>query len=106
MICTVLALAAAAALQVTPSKPPPTLWDQPSLLGDHGGIRPALAEVGVTFTLAFTGEVISNVHGGLERDTGADLLLDWVIDADFSKALGWAGGSARLNPMWLAGDGI
>jgi porin len=85
---------------------PPSWWEEPTLLGNRGGIRPALAEAGVTFVLAFTGEVISNVDGGLERDTGADLLLDWVIDADLNKAIGWTGGSARINPMWLAGDGI
>ena len=61
---------------------------------------------GVTFTLAYTVEVISNVHGGVKRDTGIDQLMDGVIDADLQKALGWAGGSARINPMWLAGDGV
>ena len=106
MTCTLLTLLAAAALQTPPSGPPPSWWDEPTMIGNRGGVRPTLAEAGVTFALAFTGEVISNVHGGLERDTGADLLLDWVIDADLNKALGWTGGSARLNPMWLAGDSL
>jgi len=75
------------------------LWDLDTLLG--------VPEIhGVRFTLAYTGEVISNVHGGVRRDTGVDHLLDLVVDADLEKALGWDGGSARVNPMWLAGDGV
>ena len=95
------ALLVAAALQA-----PPSWWDEPTMVGDRLGIRPTLAEAGVTSGIAFTGEVISNVDGGLERDTGADLLLDWVIDVDLNKAVGWTGGSARINPMWLAGDSL
>lgn len=85
---------------------PPGFWDRDSLTGDAGSVRPELAKAGVTFTLELTAEVISNVHGGLQRDTGVDTLLDWVIDADLNKAVGWGGGSARINPMWLAGDGL
>jgi porin len=81
-------------------------WERETLLGDTAGVRPWLAERGITFTLAFTGEIISNVKGGVHQDAGADLLLDWVIDADLEKAVGWTGASARFNPMWLAGDGV
>ena len=78
---------------------PPGFWERETLLE-----APELQ--GVTFTLAYTAEVISNVHGGVRRDTGVDQLVDWVIDADLQKALGWAGGSARINPLWLMGDGV
>jgi len=92
-------------LQAAPQEEP-GFWRRDTILGDLGGVRPSLAERGITFTLAFTGEVVSSVSGGLSRDTGADLLMDWMIDVDLSKALGWTGGSARINPMWLAGEGI
>jgi porin len=92
-----LALFAAVLLQVP--QEPPGVWERDSLL-DTPEVR------GVTFTLAYTGEVISNVRGGVRRDTGVDQLVDWVIDADLQKAAGWAGGSARINPMWLMGDGV
>lgn len=95
----------AATLLQAPQEPP-GFWERDALLGEIGGVRTTLEEHGVTFALAFTGEVLSNVSGGLEKDTGADLLLDWVIDADFEKAFGWSGATARLNPMWLAGDGL
>jgi len=98
----VFILLLAAALQAP--QDPPGFWERDTLLGDWGGVRPSLAEHGLSSTLAFTGEVISNVHGGIERDTGAGLLLDWVIDANFNKMLGWTGGSARINPIWIASD--
>lgn len=93
-------------LALAPAQESPGFWERQALLGDLGGARKTLEDHGVTFVLAFTGEVLSNVHGGAERDVGADQLLDWVIDADLDKAVGWTGGSARINPMWLAGDGI
>src|ERR1051325_1444152 len=89
-----IAMLAAALMQE-----PPGVWERNTLLD-----APELQ--GVTFTLAYTGEVISNVHGGVRRDTGIDQLMDGVLDADLGKAFGWAGGSARINPMWLAGDGV
>lgn len=99
-------LAVLAASLIGASQDPPGFWERETLLGDPGGTRTALAERGLTFTLALTGEVLSSVSGGQYRDTGADLLLDWVIDADLDKAFGWTGGSLRINPMWLAGEGI
>ena len=94
-----------ATLQGAPQDPP-GFWERETLLGDAAGVRPALAERGVTFTLAFTGEIISCVSGGVHQDAGADLLMDWVIDADLDKAFGWPGAAVRVNPMWLAGDGV
>ncbi len=99
-------LVALVAATQDPPKEPPGFWQRDTLLGDLGGVRPTLAERGITSVLAFTGEIISNASGGVHQDPGADLLLDWVLDADLDKALGWTGGSAHLNPMWLAGDGV
>jgi porin len=104
MIAAYLAVLLAATQE--PPKETPGFWERDTLLGDLGGVRPALAQHGITTTIAFTGEIMSNIHGGVRQDTGADLLLDWVIDVDLNKAIGWTGGSAHLNPMWLAGDGI
>ncbi len=99
------ALLAAFLLQAGPQEQK-DFWTRDALLGDWGGIRPPLEEVGLTWTVEYTGEIISNVSGGVHRDVGADLLLDWVIDADLEKILGWTGGSARINPLWIAGDGV
>ncbi len=84
----------------------PGFWKRDTLLDDAGGGRSTLSERGVTFTLAFTGEFISNMHGGVHQDSGCDMLLDWVLDADLKKAIGWPGATARVNPMWIVGDGV
>jgi porin len=99
-----LALLTFAAVQAPPD--PQDFWSRDTLLPDWGNVRHDLADHGIRWTLEFTGEVLSAVSGGADQDTGADLLLDWVIDADFDKLLGWTGGSGRINPLWLAGDGI
>ncbi len=98
-----LALVVAAALQ---AQDPPGFWERDALLGDWGGVRGTLADHGLRNTVAFTGEAISNVHGGIRHDSALAFLLDWVIEADFDRLLGWTGGSGKINPMWLAGDGV
>jgi porin len=76
------------------------------MLGDLGALRPGLAEQGILLTLAYTGEVLGNVSGGLDTGSEYQGLLDFMIDADLSKSLGWNGASARLNPMWIEGTGL
>lgn len=99
------ALIAAFLLQASPGEST-DFESRDRLLGDPAGVRADLDAHGLSWTLAYTGEVISNASGGVQRDVAVDHLLDWVIDADFGKMLGWTGGSARLNPMLLAGDGL
>lgn len=99
-------LLAAAVLSLGVQDEAPGLGDRDTLTGDFWAARPWLEERGVTWVLAYTVEVLSNVSGGLARGTEAAGLLDWVIDADFEPMLGWPGGSARLNPMWIHGEGV
>lgn len=91
----------AALLQAAPD--PQDFWTRDSLLGDPSGVRADLADRGLSWTLAYTGEVISNVSGGLQKDVGVDHLLDWVIDADFQKMLGWTGGSSLIRNAAVLG---
>lgn len=77
-----------------------------ALLGPLGGARPALGEQGITVQMALTAEVLSNVSGGLDTGTRYEHLFDFVLDADLQKFLGWSGGSARVNPFWIEGQGV
>ncbi|HEX7897688.1 MAG TPA: carbohydrate porin [Planctomycetota bacterium] len=70
------------------------------------GVPDALRERGVGWTIVATGEVLSNVDGGLDEGTEAQALLDAVLDADLEKLAGWTGATARANPMWIEGHGL
>ena len=82
------------------------LTQSETLGGDWGGARKDLGEKGLSWQLLYTGEVLANVHGGL--DTGAEyqVILDAYLDLDLHALLGWEGGAARLNAYWLAGEGV
>jgi porin len=84
----------------------PALWDRDYLTGDWGGMRARLGEQGLSLTLAYTGEVLSNVHGGIDTGTRYEGLFDIVLDADLGKAAGWSGATARVNPFWIEGQGL
>jgi len=70
------------------------------------GVPDALRERGVTWAITATGEVLSNVDGGLDEGTRAQALLDAVLDADLEKLAGWTGATARANPLWIEGHGL
>lgn len=46
---------------------PPFDSDSQYLLGDWGGLRPALARQGVTFNFGYTGEIAYNLDGGFDE---------------------------------------
>src|ERR1700733_12260973 len=42
-------------------------WQNPNLLGDMGGLRPALAKYGVTLSILENAEVFGNLTGGVRQ---------------------------------------
>jgi len=89
------------------------LWERSSLLGDLGGVRPALDPHGITITPLYTGEVMGNFLGGAGGYDGRghglvyDQSLDVPVDVDLSKVVpGWEGGSFHVSASWLAGPGL
>lgn len=66
------------------------------LLGDMAGVRTALEESGVDLTMKYTGNVWSNVSGGIKRGTVYLDNLDIILDVDGEKAYGLEGSSARI----------
>ncbi len=66
--------------------------------GDWGGSRPWLDEHGVSFGLAYTGEVFSNLRGGLNADGATEYRgnVDLTATLDTEKLGLWRGGSFFL----------
>ncbi len=89
------------------------LWERSSLLGDLGGVRPALDAYGITIAPVYTGEVMGNFLGGAGGYDGRghgviyEHSLAVPVDVDFSKLVpGWEGGSFHVSAFWIAGPGL
>ncbi len=93
--------------------PPPTFSfadlfapSRTTLLGDAGGIRPALAKYGITFTLFEESEVFGNVTGGYKRGADYDGVTTPTVMLDTSKAFGWEGGTFEVSGFQIHGSNL
>ncbi len=73
------------------------------MTGDWGGARATLAEHGVDCVLAYTGEAMTDLSGGLRRGTAAEGLWEMGFVTDLEKLLGWKGGTFHVFSYWLHG---
>ena len=72
--------------------------DSPWMLGDWGGTRTELLEKGYDFTLGYTGEMGSNLHGGYDHDRTARYSDQFTFAShlDLEKVLGWHDAEFKL----------
>ncbi len=59
------------------------------LAGDYAGLRSRSAEAGVNWSVDYTGEVLGNVMGGLERGAVYTGLLALASELDLGRTVGW-----------------
>ena len=85
---------------------PADFWHRDTLTGDWGGLRTALVEQGITITATYTGEVFSNVQGGMKRGSSYDGLFLPQVDVDLEKLLGWQGATFRASMIQGHGPSI
>ena len=100
-------LPSAAQTTAADQAPAPTgLWERSNLLGDIGGLRPALQNVGVTFNLQEISEILGNVTGGIR--TGADYegLTTASLTLDTDKAFHWSGGTFNVSALQIHGRNL
>src|SRR5664280_594446 len=57
--------------------------------GDPGGARKGLAQRGITYTLIYTNDVLSNVAGGTRRGTIDQGKLEGQLTVNLGKLAGW-----------------
>ena len=74
-----------------------------SLTGQWGGSRAKLQERGVEFFGDYTAELWGNITGGLQQETVYTGLLDFGLNLDLEKAIGWPGAKLRTKWLWLSG---
>jgi porin len=82
------------------------LWQRSTLLGDIGGLRPALAAHGITFSLSETSEYLANTMGGLKRGGTYDGLTTMGLQIDTGKAFGWTGGTFNASALQIHGRNL
>ncbi len=105
---TALALACLAALSLAaPARADDSkekgFWERETLLGEAGGLRPALAAKGVTVSLSLTGESWSGLSGGLRRGTRTGGMGLASVALDTEKAGLWEGGKLFISGVGTFG---
>jgi porin len=103
-------LAAPDAPVAAPAQPAPSgveAWLQGShATGDWGGARTWLGERGLTIDLAYTGEVLAGLHGGLVRRATYHGGVDLGLTFETEKAGLWSGGKIYLLAQNEHGQGL
>ena len=86
----------------TTAEKPANYWE-PTLLGEMGGLRPALARHGVTVGLTETSEWLKNTSGGIKTGGVYHGLTALTIGLDMQQAGGWKGGNFNLSALQIHG---
>ena len=72
-------------------------WTQPHLLGDWGGYRSRLENLGVAFNIQGVDEAVANLSGGLQRTVQEAGQVGLQSKFDLQKLIGLAGGSFEVT---------
>jgi len=76
------------------------------LLGTMGGVRPFLAQYGISFALQETSEVLGNVTGGFNTGFRYDGLTQMLLQLDTKRAFNWYGGTFNVSALQLHGRNL
>ncbi len=76
------------------------------LLGNMGGVRPFLAQYGMSFALQETSEVLGNVSGGVHKGFEYDGLTQMDLQLDTNRAFGWYGGTFNVSALQIHGRNL
>jgi porin len=85
---------------------PKSIWEQETLTGDWGGARTALKEKsGIDVTLNYIGETFSVLSGGLNRGSTYEGRLEFSVDTELEKLIGWKGASTHFTVFQIHNGG-
>jgi porin len=99
------AAVAASGAQAADKAKPQSIWEQPTLSGDWGGARSALKDKGVDITLNYLGEIFGVLSGGINRRASYEGQLEFDVDADLQKLIGWSGASTHVTVFQIHNSG-
>ncbi|MFM9834542.1 MAG: carbohydrate porin, partial [Methylophilaceae bacterium] len=72
------------------------IYKDETLTGDWNGARTDLYKKGIDFGIVHKSDVLSNVSGGIKRDTAWEGHTELGVSLDFEKLLGWNATSAYV----------
>src|SRR3954469_21537451 len=78
---------------------------KPKLLGDLGGLRPALDKYGISLDLGYIGETFGVVYGGMKRGAIYDGQASAELSFDLEKMFGWPGAEINASVLQIHGRG-
>jgi len=78
-------------------------WKWDDATGNWFGARTVLEDRGVEILGSYTAEVWGNTTGGLKQGAVYTGLLDFGVNVDLEKLVGWQGGSVSTTWLWLSG---
>ncbi len=81
-------------------------WQNPNLLGDMWGLRPALAKFGVTLSILENVETFGNLTGGVQQGFEANGLTTVTLQMDTQKAFGLNGGTFNVSGLQVWGGNV
>ena len=82
-----------------------SIWERDKLTGDWGGARTKLKDKGLEIGIAYIGETLSVLSGGLKRGTAYEGRLDVTIDANLEALFGWRGGKTQVRAFQIHNGG-
>jgi porin len=97
--------AAAADFPAKAKKAAPSIWERDTLTGDWGGARTSLKNQGIDITLNYIGEIFGVMSGGLERRASYEGQLEFSVDTDLDKLIGWTGASTHVTIFQIHDSG-
>jgi porin len=81
-------------------------WQNQNLLGDMGGLRPALSNHGITLTILENIETFGNLSGGVQQGFEGDGLTTVTLVMDTEKAFGLKGGTFNVSGLQYWGGNL
>ncbi len=81
-------------------------WQNANLLGDMGGLRPALDKYGVQLTILENVETFGNLSGGVKQGFETDGLTTVTLQMDTEKAFGLKGGTLNVSGLQYWGGNL
>lgn len=83
-----------------------SVWQQPNLLGDMGGLRTALGNYGVTLSITDSENLLGNYTGGIKNGTTMQGVTTGTLELDTDKAFGWQGGTFHVSALQIHGRSL